>query len=296
MTTINTHYTGPRINGDVEPIETATPATGNAAVVSTIASDSGGLDPSRRDTLSSFRLSAPDGNSPAGDFDDLSATGQRIANLSESVQADVFAFMNLFFQMALETRKTASEIRSTEREAKFQELQNAADKIREAGVYQMVAGIVGGVTTIASGALSMAGGLKSLKASSDALGGLKSEKLPNRPIELGDLEVSQGANVGQSPNPMMAQNQAQAISMKFGGLASGVQGAGQIASSGLGFGATVAQTEQKEHETQAEKDQAQVDTANELYQNMQQTIQDVLSRLAAIQQSNSETTKQIVRA
>ena len=247
----------------------------------------------RRDKLSLSGLPEPEGQGPAGD---LNATTQRIAHLSDSVQADVFAFMNLFFQMALETRKTASEIRTAEREAKFQELQNAADKIREAGVYQMVAGIVSGVATIGSGALNMAGGLKSLKASSDALGGIKSEKLPNRPIELSDLEVSQSPSVGQGLNPATAQTQAQAVGMKFGGIASGVQGAGQIGSAGLGFGASVAQTEQKEQETQAEKDQAQVDTANELYQNMQQTIQDVLSRLAAIQQSNSDTVKQIVRA
>ena len=293
MTTINPNYTGPRINGDAEPSENAATAAGKATVVSDVASDSGGPDLSRRDKLSLSGLPEPEGQGPAGD---LSATTQRIAHLSESVQADVFAFMNLFFKMALETRKTASEIRTAEREAKFQELQNAADKIREAGVYQMVAGIVGGVATIGSGALNMAGGLKSLKASSDALKGFSSERLPNRPIELSDLEVSQSPSVGQSLNPATAQTQAQAVGMKFGGIASGVQGAGQIGSAGLGFGASVAQTEQKEHETQAEKDQAQVDTANELYQNMQQTIQDVLSRLAAIQQSNSDTVKQIVRA
>lgn len=296
MTTINPHYTGPRINGDAEPIETATFATDNAAVVSTIASGSGDLNPSRPEALSSFRLSALDGNGPEGDFDDLGATAQRIANLSESVQADIYAFMNLFFQMALETRKTSSEIRSAEREAKFQELQTAADKIREAGVYQMVAGIVGGVATMGAGALNVAGGLKSLKATGDALGGIKSERLPDRPIELSDLEVGQSPSLSQNLNPAIAQAQGQAISAKFGGIASGVQGLGQIGSSGIGFGASVAQTEQKEHETQAEKDQAQADVANELYQNMQQTIQDVLSRLAAIQQSSNDTNKQIVRA
>jgi hypothetical protein len=293
VTTINPNYTGPRIDGNVEPTETAIPAAGKTAELSTIASDHDDLTLNRRDRLSSFNLPAPDGNGPTGD---LNAIAQRIANLSESVQADVFAFMNLFFQMALETRKTSSEIRTAEREAKFQELQSAADKIREAGVYQMVAGIVSGVATIGSGVLNMAGGLKSLKASGDALSGLKSEKLPNRPIELSDIEVGNSSNVGQSLNPATAQTQAQAVGMKFGGIASGVQGAGQIASAGLNFGASAAQTEQKEHEIEAEKDQAQVDMANELYQNMQQTIQDVLGKLAAIQQSNSDTVKQIVRA
>lgn len=292
MTTINPHYTGPRINGDAEPIKTATFATDNAAV-SNITNDDLDVGRPSDDLKQSSKLPPPDGNGGAGD---LGAIEQRIANLSESVQADIYAFMNLFFQMALETRKTSSEIRSAEREAKFQELQTAADKIREAGVYQMVAGIVGGVTTMGAGVLNMAGGLKSLKASSDALGGIKSEKLPNRPIELSDLEVGQSPSLSQNLNSQMAAAQGQAISAKFGGIASGVQGLGQVGSSSIGFGASVAQTEQKEHETQAEKDQAQADVANELYQNMQQTIQDVLSRLAAIQQSSNDTNKQIVRA
>ncbi|MBK7542638.1 MAG: hypothetical protein IPI57_12835 [Candidatus Competibacteraceae bacterium] len=96
--------------------------------------------------------------------------------------------MNLFFQMALETRKTSSEIRTAEREAKFRNWRGTANKIREderlsdGGGHRERRG-----DDRRSGVLNMAGGLKSLKASGDALSGLKSEKLPNRPIEVGRL-------------------------------------------------------------------------------------------------------------
>ena len=268
INTNNTHYSTQLVGDGAEPTGTAASPPGIAAL-SNIANhdhDVGQASnaPKESSSKGSFKLPPPNGNGGAGN---LGATEQRIANLSNSIQADIYAFMALFFQMALETRKTSSEIRSAEREARFQELQNAADKIREAGVFQMVAGIVGGVATIGAGALNMAGGLKS-------------------GLTLADKKL----------DPQAATALSQAIGAKFGGVASGVQGVGQIGGAGLNFGASVAQTKQKEHETQAEKDQAQVDMASELYQNMQQTIQEVLSKLAAMQQSNSDTAKQIVRA
>lgn len=288
MINIPPNFVNQPVSDGAEPPESTISANGKAAATLNITSNDPDLGQVRDALKPSFKLPAPDHNSAAGDLD---ATVQHIANLSNSIQTDIFAFMNLFFQMALETRKTASEIRTAEREAKFKELQNAADKIRGAGLWQMAAGIAGGVTSMASGALNIAGGLKSLKAATGEIGGVKSERLPDRPIELSDLDPN------QSPlNPNMAQIQAQAVSQQFSGIGTSVQGAGQIASAGLNYGASLAQAEQKEHETKAEKDQAQVDMANELFQNMQQTIQDVLSKLEAIQQSSNDTHKQILRA
>jgi len=302
VTTINTHYTAPPISDATERAENAAPTAGKAPVATLSLIGAEPIGQIRAATASLSALPAPGGDSGAAD---LSATTKRVANLGNSAQADIYAFMGLFYQLSLESRKTAAEIRSAEREAKFQELQAAADKVREAAAFQLAAGIVTGVATIGAGVINMAGGLQSLKASTGELaGGMKSQPRNSaEEFELKDRDPDPSAkNPGGEPaadplaNFNAQQARAQAIGMKFGGVASGIQGAGQIASAGLNYAASMRQAEQKEHETQAEKDQAQVDMANELYQNMQQTIQDVLSKLAAMEQSSNDTSKQILRA
>ncbi|MFO1349195.1 MAG: type III secretion system translocon subunit SctB [Gammaproteobacteria bacterium] len=297
MTTINTHYANPPISG-AERIEAMAPPSKAAVATLSLVGGDDGVGRANSDPVTPSALPAPGANSGAGD---IGATARHVASLGNSVQADIYAFMGLFFQLSLETRKTASEIRSAEREAKFQELQTAADKIREAANWTMAAGIVTGAVTIAAGAINMAGGIKSLKTAAGELGGMKSVK-PNlgEEIELDDLKPEASANdVGRDladPSPGALQNRAQATNMRFGGVASSVQGTGQIISSTLNWKASQVQAEQKAHEAKAEKDQAQVDMANELFQNMQQTIQDVLSKLAAMEQSSNDTNKQILRA
>lgn len=303
MTAINTHYPNPPIHGGDEPSEAASAAitAGKPAVANlNIVGGNDRIGQTRTDAGALSALPPPSGNSGAGD---LSATAKNVANLGTSAQADIYAFMGLFYQLSLESRKTASEMRTAEREAKFQELQAAADKIREAAAFQLAAGVVIGVATIGAGVVNMAGGLKSLKAAAGEVGNMQSQKLgSDAEIELDDLKPDSSLdNLASNPAEQLQAQQAtqvraQAMNMRFGGVASSVQGAGQIASAGLNYGASQVQAEQKENETKAEKDQAQVDMANELYQNMQQTIQDVLSKLAAMEQSTNDTNKQILRA
>ncbi len=198
--------------------------------------------------------------------------GRKLRQASEAVGDDLFAIMRLLHKMAQSNRKVAREMREADNQERFAQLQVAADQVREAAqknydaaVKQAVAQIVTGVVGIAAAGLTLHGIGKAMGEGSEMV-----QK----------MVMSKWSAVGQLTDAT-----------------------GKIASGGLGIGAAEdtraagqAQARGKEDEANAQRAQDAADKEKEFMQRMEETMQDIRQKLAAIQQSNDETLRTILRA
>ncbi len=215
------------------------------------------------------RLAAPP---PGGQPVDATALGNKLGQASTEVGADLFAVMALLHKMAQNSRKAAREMRAADNQERFAQLQAAADKVKEAAeknyeaaVKQAAAEIVTGVATVAAAGHSIYGTGKAMGESDEMAQKATMNKWDNRGQIVGGLGQIAAGNIKMS-------------------AAEDTRAAGQ------------AQAQEKTDEANAQKAQDAADKEKEFMQRMEETMQDIRQKLAAMQQSNDETMRTILRA
>lgn len=173
-----------------------------------------------------------------------------------AAHTDIYAVMALFQKLGQDSRNSARAERQAELQNRMDALADAAMKMRVAAVVQLAAGLVSSVVQIGGGLMRIAGGATALK------------------------------NEGQA---MAIQNLTE-------GLAKAVEGVGGMGKSGLDFGAQQLEAGKADAERLATLASSKYDQANETMQQMRDLIRDVQAKLSEIEQSGSDTRKQIVRA
>jgi len=220
-------------------------------------------------TAATPRLSVPRGNGPPVDTVVL---GNKFDRTATEVGTDLFAVMALLHRMAQNSRKAAREIRVADNQERFVQLQAAADKVKEAAEKNYEAAVQQATAEIVTGAVAITAAGMSVYGTGKAMG------------ETG--EIAQKA--------MMNKWNA------YGQLANG---GGQIASGIIKLGAAgdsraagQAQAQEKNDEANAQKAEEQADKEKDFIQKMEEVMQDIRQKLAAMQQSNDETMRTILRA
>ncbi|GAB1387133.1 hypothetical protein MASR1M59_22810 [Melaminivora sp.] len=235
--------------------------------------------------------------------DDLRFEELQVSRFDDSqVSADIYAFMALFQKMAQEMRNTARTQRTAEFQGQISSLQNAAEKMKEAAGQRFTAAIVQGVTQITSG-LAQAGA--SAYSASKTIQGARMEARGSNMVAKAQAgaESNPASNVlraTQRGNNMIADGKALgATGTKWAGYsqASGglIGGTGGIIAASFNYKADMLDADKTNLETQAKQHETAVQHANDMMQQMMDVIRDVRDKIAAIQQSQVETTRGIAR-
>lgn len=250
-------------------------------------------------------------------LESMTASLQNLGSLgTDQMGTDTLAFLKIFQEMAKEMKAAAREMRTAELTAQISALNSAADQMKVAADARLAAGIVQSVAGMAAGAMQVAGGVAQIGASVGSAGSaLKSAKLEQ---QAGNAGLAADVYQGKGDMGSMKINKEIAIDISAQAKIEGSnaaswgavgQAAGQIGGglSGItnsigGLGASIATRiadaadEAKTRlETDAKVHETAVQHTNDLMQQMQQLIDDVKEKLAAMLQASVETTRGIAR-
>lgn len=167
-------------------------------------------------------------------------------------QADIYAVMALFQQLAQEQRSAAREVRNIEMQNQVNTLKNAADQIRQAAADRFSAAII-------SGSFQIAGGVTS-------------------------IGVGASGTIGVGSHVRVPSDEWD--------VARGFQGIGMFPSNFADKGSEAAHSVMDANKKLAEQEKILMD---QMMHQMMDVIRDVRDRLHAIQQTEIETNRSIVR-
>ncbi|MGE8689089.1 MAG: type III secretion system translocon subunit SctB [Achromobacter sp.] len=203
-------------------------------------------------------LQAPEGKLGA----DAGPTLNALSGLSEQeVQADMYAFMMLFQQLAQTMRTSAREVRANELQAQVDTLKGAADEMRQAAQERMIGAMTQGAFQIAGGLAQLGAGYKQ----ASVLSGGGSEAM------------------------------AKSYSDKGAGASGVASGIGTIVNAAQERKAAEHDAKRSELEAESKVHESGVQQANEMAQQMMDVIRDLRDKLSAIEQSRMETNRGIAR-
>ncbi len=198
--------------------------------------------------------------------------GHKLQVASGEVGVDLYAIMGLLHKMAQSSRRAARQMREADNQQRFVQLQAAADQVREAAQKDYDAAVKQAVAQIVTGVVGMAAAGVSLYGVGRAMG-----------------EESETAQ--------------KAVMTKWSAMGQLTEATGKIAAGGLGISAAEdtraagqAKAQEKVNEANAQRAQDAADKEKEFMQRMEETMQDIRQKLAAIQQSNDDTMRTILRA
>ncbi len=224
--------------------------------------------------------------------------------LSGSAEADIFALMALFQEIAQEQRNAARTERMASMDAQINALHSAADKIKEAAEARFKGALAQGIAQIVGGALSVGSGVVSgvagFKSASSTLSGHKAGQaaVNSAPEGASGKTLARLYDHAAAPGNAAAAR-AGAVAQTAGPVGQGLSGvanaAGSMVQAGYERDAAEADADRARLEADAKKLEAGTQEANEIMQQMMQIMQDVRDKLGAIQQSHSETARGIAR-
>ncbi|MDK2123490.1 type III secretion system translocon subunit SctB [Parachitinimonas caeni] len=229
-----------------------------------------------------------------------------LSSAQDGILTDIYAFMTLFTKMAQESRQSARIMREADLQSQINDLKEAAQKIRDAAQQRFVSAVVQGACQIGMGALQMG----SAAASGYQMGKSISNSNNAADLKQGASSIKEAAKTDSSlkseaANWTAASDKASANATKFSNSAEayrmGGQGLGQLADGAGKIGAAYADKQaadeeamRSELEASSKVHEAARDKDNELMQQMMDIIRDIRDKLAAIEQSNSETNRKII--
>jgi hypothetical protein len=193
-----------------------------------------------------------------------------LSSASENIATDMFAFMALFTKIAQQARETAREQRINELQSQVASLQSAADEMVDAASKRFAAAVISATMQIVGGVISIASAAASLKT----MKGMSKD----------DFVTGSAAMVKLQNQQMLANGSSQLI-----------EGSGKMVSSGIEYGASLDDADAKRDEAEATAAQARRETAQEVMQTMGDILKDIREKLAAIVQSDIETSRGIAR-
>lgn len=218
-------------------------------------------------------LSQPDTSSCCSTKD----FGNKVSQASTTLEVDVFSIMALIHEMAQTQKKGAREIRYHEYEQKWQSMENAAKEIRESAGKELAATVIQGALQIGGGAVSARMTVKSTCQTNKLMKDMKSEggSIENQNRFQGELQLQQNmSNIGQTV-------------IQLG------EGVGTIVGAPLTYASKLDQEEQKQQEAETEKHSAYIEELKDFIDTMKEIMHEVISKLAAIEQSKHETRQKI---
>lgn len=233
----------------------------------------------------------------------LSSAGSAVEGLNMTAEADIYAVMALFQQLAQQMRTSSRELRASEQSKQIGELKNAAQEIRNAAQERFTGAVIAGALQIAAGATQIGFGV-----ASGAMGfkAARAEyKATQLKTEAGQISGVAGAKAqraelrNQALNLETSAKQSTAYSagLKSGGdgAAGMLGGMGHIAQAAKDRDAAEHDAKRSEFEADAKVHDEARAQANEQMQHMLDTIRDVREKLGAIEQSRLETNRGIAR-
>lgn len=227
--------------------------------------------------------------------------GKKLEAMSE--RADIYAVMALFQQISQEARNSARLERRMELETRVQELGQAAQKMRDAAVKRLIGGLISGAIQFTTGLIQIgtnaASAAKNAAAAKQAMMAAKFKEGATiaGSHNLDNMQKSFGNSAAFHQN-MADKLSRSADTLKLAGEGShSILGStGTVINSIMEFSAQLDDAEKADAEKRAALAQAKYDQANETMQHMREIINDIQSKLAAIEQSAHDTRKQITRA
>jgi hypothetical protein len=197
--------------------------------------------------------------------------------IAGQVSADIYSYMALFQKLADQQRASARESRDVARESQIAALQDAAEKMKQAAAANMQQAQVAGAMAIASGVISM-GTVAQTQSG-----------VPGKSMQGQTTAKSQASDQLKAPTKALTSQEKQ-------------QATGALANAQQVFAASMAAAETDKKKAEIAQMQAQAQVSNgqqaqmqQMMQQMQDVIRDIQQKLQAIQQSQAETTRQIMR-
>lgn len=203
-----------------------------------------------------------------------------LADAQDNLATDLYAFLALYAKLAQAARTAARDMRELQLQAQKSALESAADEMTLAAQERYSAALGAAIGQILSGAVAVGSGLFALRTLAKPETSFLFTKLGLEP------DLAQGSSFMTGLRGM--QDLANGAGQIADGLAK-LQSASSEREAGL------ADARAKRDEASATESQARRDTAQELIQAMTDTLRDIREKLAAIVQSNLETTRGIAR-
>lgn len=203
-----------------------------------------------------------------------------LADAQDNLATDLYAFMALYAKLAQAARTAARDMRELQLQAQKSALESAADEMTLAAQERYSAALGAAIGQILSGAVSVGSGLFSLRTLARPESSFLFTKLGLDP------DLAPGSSF------MSGLRGMQDLSS---GAAQIADGLAKLQSASSEKEANLADARAKTDEAAATEAQARRDTAQELIQAMTDTLRDIREKLAAIVQSNLETTRGIAR-
>jgi X-X-X-Leu-X-X-Gly heptad repeat protein len=232
--------------------------------------------------MAAMRQSATRGAEAPGDEADVTPADfePALADAQDNLSTDLYAFLALYAKLAQTARTAARDIRELQLQAQKSALESAADEMTLAAQERYTAAVSAAIGQIVSGAVSIGSGLFSLRTLARPETSFLATRLGLAP----DLSSGSAFNSGLRGMQDMASGSGQIA-----------DGLAKLASASSEREAGLADARAKGDEAAATEAQARRDAAQDLIQAMTDTLRDIREKLAAIVQSNLETTRGIAR-
>lgn len=271
---------------------------------------------------------APPGNPPDGSFAHATV---RLSDLRLSPD-NVQELAKLSVENDLQARQASREKRAADRESDYSLQMSAADKMRSQAALTFAAAVTMSSIAIVGSAVSIAGSAKATKSSMDGPDGPSSSGKAKAPeVELPTLRetapssgtagkyrfsndapegggapksgvdeqraemsaVNRDASINAA---VMKQNvRAQAIQTKYSAAGSMITELGRMGGAAMNYQAAEMDAEKTEMQAQASKFRTLGEDESEFVKSYTDNIQSVIQKLAAIQESEAENMRQIIR-
>lgn len=211
-----------------------------------------------------------------------------VFNLMATAQADIYAFMSLIQKMAQTMRKSDQEIRNAAVGAQVAELNNGAKEMEKAAASRLTAAQTQAWFSIGTGAATaVAGGVGAFGAyKSNQAGTARSLAHASKDFDAGRVAKTSEKNW---------DNFAKSTMTGTDGVGRAAQGWGQLLSASDSKAAENHDAEKLRREAASKVHEQESTDAQARAQQMLDIMRDVQSKLAAMEQSNSETIRQMAR-
>jgi hypothetical protein len=173
----------------------------------------------------------------------------------------------------LQSRETARQDRQQARDADIAAQQKAADLIREAAIFSLVGTVVSSALSIAGGIAQMRGAATAMKLQKSAATDLFMDKVQAKAVE---MKASSHIQIGQAWGQLLSSS-------------------GQIAGAGLNLGTAFTEAKKAEQQAESTKMRSRAEDETDFIRAYQENVRAVQEKLAALQQAEADTSRQILR-
>ncbi len=224
-----------------------------------------------------------------------------MAAIRTSEQVDLAAVLSLLFKMANSMKQISRESRMSYTALQIAKLKEAAEDGRQAGIMGMAASCASGAAAIASGGMSAAKTAKAGKMEVKNTQAMSKLKTDFNTTNKSNTDLKAGKFTPKQQQQLMNLEQKQTIAMQKvlsqgNAQAQIMQGVGEIGKGSFELGASEMRGQQADTEAEARHDASMSELETEYQNLMKDMLQQISSKLAAIQDAEHETNKAIVRA